>query len=168
MDSANDLKPPNGLAEIISTFGDIEAYIDDSGLLMSTWNIDYLAIVDLPFSIPLAWNKSVVVDRMTCHKLMVPIFANVFKQIENDGLVYAISDFGGCFSFRQKRHSNTKISTHAWGIAVDLNPNEDAQGTVGNMNAGIVDIFRRAGFKWGGDWVGKTDDPMHFQWCYNY
>ena len=84
MDSASDLKPPNGLSEIISTFGDLAAYIDDTGLLLPTWNLDYLTVMDLPFEIPLAWDKSVVVDRMTCHKLMVPIFAGVFKQIEND------------------------------------------------------------------------------------
>jgi hypothetical protein len=164
----DQVNTPNGLAEIVATFGDIEKYIDGTGLLAPSWNTDYLAIVELPFPIPLAWNKSVSVSRMTCHKLMVSVFTDVFNQIRNDGLVSAISDFGGCFSFRQERHSNTKISTHAWGIAIDLNPNENAQGTVGNMNVGIVDIFRRVGFKWGGNWIGRTDDPMHFQFATGY
>jgi hypothetical protein len=161
------MKAPNGLAEIISTFGNISNYIDNTGVLSVQWNTEYLAIVELPFALPLSWNKAITVSRMTCHKLMVPIFEDVFNQINTKVLQDQLLDFGGCFSFRPERHSN-KISTHAWGIAIDLNPNEDIQGTIGNMSPAIIDVFRSAGFKWGGDWVGKTDDPMHFQYAYNY
>jgi hypothetical protein len=76
--------------------------------------------------------------------------------------------FGGCFSFRPQR-TGTKLSTHAWGIALDLNPESNAQGTAGNMDARVVAIFKQAGFTWGGDWHGRVRDPIrHFQFCTGY
>jgi D-alanyl-D-alanine carboxypeptidase len=36
------------------------------------------------------------------------------------------------------------------------------------MDAGIIEIFRGAGFEWGGDWPGKLRDGMHFQFCSGY
>jgi D-alanyl-D-alanine carboxypeptidase len=55
----------------------------------------------------------------------------------------------------------TKLS-HAWGIAIDVNPETNAQGTPGNMDSGVVRIFRDAGFEWGGDWQGRSRDPCIF------
>jgi hypothetical protein len=57
---------------------------------------------------------------------------------------------------------------HGWGIAIDLNPETHLSGAVGDMDAVVIEIFRRAGFEWGGDWQGKTRDPMHFQFCAGY
>jgi hypothetical protein len=51
-----------------------------------------------------------------------------------------------------------KLSTHGWGMAIDLNPETNLQGAVGDMDAVVIEIFRRAGFEWGGDWRGKTRD----------
>jgi D-alanyl-D-alanine carboxypeptidase len=51
---------------------------------------------------------------------------------------------------------------------MNLNPLENVQGTAGNMNLGVVDIFRQPGFQWGGEWQGKSRDPMHFQFCTGY
>jgi hypothetical protein len=54
------------------------------------------------------------------------------------------------------------------GIAIGLNPETNPQGTEGNMDPGVVTIFRGAGFEWGGDWPGRVRDPMHFQFCTGY
>jgi hypothetical protein len=107
------------------------------------------------------------VSTITCHKLLANVFSHVFVHIQGSGLQNKITSFGGCFSFRPQR-TGTKLSTHAWGVAIDLNPQTNQQGTAGNMDTSVIAVFREAGFKWGGDWQGRTRDPMHFQFCTGY
>ncbi len=78
-----------------------------------------------------------------------------------------MASFGGCFAYRPQR-TGSKLSTHSWGIAIDLNPATNQQGSDGNMDPKLVEIFRCARFQWGGDWKGKARDPMHFQFCTGY
>jgi len=75
--------------------------------------------------------------------------------------------YGGCFNFRAKR-SSSKLSTHSWGIALDLNPETNGMGREGDMAPGIVEVFESFGFTWGGRWSGAGKDPMHFQFCSGY
>src|ERR1700680_1814868 len=110
---------PHGPGEIVVTFGDIYDYIRPGGSLDPRWQTDYLASVELPFPLPLSWDHSKSVSRMTCHKRMVEIFASVFGLVQARGLQSRISTFGGCFAFRQQR-TGAKLSTHSWGIAIDL------------------------------------------------
>jgi len=55
------------------------------------------------------------------------------------------------------------ISTHSWGVTVDVNPaqNPYKKPLVTDIPKAIVGAFKRYGFKWGGDW--STPDSMHFQ-----
>jgi hypothetical protein len=161
------LVPPRGLDEICATFGDIFGYIAADHTLDSRWQTEVLARVMLPFPITLSWDQSQTVSAITCHRLLANAFTGVFDRIQSSGLQTKITSFGGCFSFRSQR-TGTKLSTHAWGIAIDLNPETNAQGTEGDMDQELISIFRGAGFKWGGDWEGKTCDPMHFQFCTGY
>ena len=161
------LKPPHRLDQILATFGDIFAYLRSDHTLDPRWQKERLATVSLPFAMPLSWDRSRAVSRMTGHRLLVPIFQECFQNIAAQHLQEAITSFGGCFSFRSQR-TGTRLSTHAWGIAIDLNPETNPQGSAGNMHPGIISIFRNAGFAWGGDWSGIAADPMHFQFCTGY
>jgi hypothetical protein len=165
--SAIALVPPHGLAEICVTFGDIFGYIAKDHTLEAAWQSDFLARVTLPFPLIVSWDRSQSVSTITCHKLLTKAFADVFDRIQTSGLQSKITSFGGCFSFRPQR-TGAKLSTHAWGIAIDLDPETNQQGTAGNMDPAVIEIFRNAGFEWGGDWQGKTRDPMHFQFCTGY
>ena len=166
----NQIEPlmaPNGLEEIIMTFGDIREYVRADGQLDPRWETNFLARVDLPFPLRLAWDLSQTISRMTCHRRMAAVYASVFAAIQQRGLQARVSTFGGCFAFRPQRTGN-KLSAHSWGIAIDLNPASNLQGSAGDMDAGVVGIFRSAGFEWGGEWKGSTCDPMHFQFCTGY
>ena len=159
--------PPNGLEEIRSTFGDIFHYILSDHTLDPRWQTEFLTRIALPFNLPLSWDKSRFVDHITCPKLVAASFTQVFAEIQRAGLHDKIASFGGCFAFRPQR-TGTKLSTHAWGIAIDLNPESNEQGTAGSMDPGVIAIFKQAGFTWGGDWKGRFCDPMHFQFCTGY
>jgi hypothetical protein len=164
MEAGPALTAPHGLEQIVTTFGDIYDYIRPGGDLDPRWQADYLAAMELPFPMRLSWDRAKSVSRMTCHKRMVEVFAAVFQLVQRNGLESKISSFGGCFAFRQQR-TGAKLSTHSWGIAIDLNPGGNSQGSPGNMDAGLIDVFRGAGFEWGGGWQGTVQDPMHFQFC---
>jgi hypothetical protein len=161
------LTAPDGLEQIVTTFGNIQDYIRADGSLDPKRQADFLTRIDLPFPLSLSWNTASKVNQMTCHKRMADVFTEVLQRVQAQELQEKISTFGGCFSFRPQR-TGSKLSTHAWGIAVDLNPVSNAQGTAGDMDSQVIAIFRGAGFEWGGEWEGKSRDPMHFQFCTGY
>ncbi len=161
------LTTPHGLDEIIFMFGDIRAYIASDGQLQPSWQAGFLARASSPFPLRLSWDPSRTITQVTCHRRLATVYTSVFASIQERGLQDRITTFGGCFAFRPQR-TGSKLSTHSWGIAIDLNPESNPQGSTGNMDAGLIDIFRLAGFEWGGDWQGKTRDPMHFQFCTGY
>lgn len=163
----NTIAPPHGLEAILATFGDIHSYIRLDGSLDPRWQTEFFAALTLPFPMQLSWDKSRTATRMTCHRLVAEVFGRAFDEIQRMGLQAKIKTFGGCFSFRRQR-TGPKLSTHAWGIAIDLNPESNAQGSLGNMDPGLTEIFRSVGFEWGGEWAGAARDPMHFQFCSGY
>lgn len=160
------IAPPHGIEQIVATFGDIFAYINEDHTLNSAWQAEYLVSVPLPFALALSWDRSRRVKRMTCHKLLRSLRRH-FWPFSTQELESKVTSFGGCFSFRPQR-TGASLSTHSWGIAIDLNPESKTQGTTGNLDAIIVSIFKNLGFTWGGDWRGQTRDPMHFQFCSGY
>jgi hypothetical protein len=69
--------------------------------------------------------------------------------------------YGGCHMFRNKRGGST-LSTHAWGIAIDINPNENTlKSSRTTFSPAAVDIMERWGFLSGGRAWNR--DWMHFQ-----
>lgn len=121
----------------------------------------------LPFPLPLSWDPAQQVRNLYCHRRLASVFPAVFAEIERRGLRDKLRTYGGCFNFRSKR-SGSKLSTHAWGIAIDLNPETNGMGRDGDMAPGIVKVFESFGFTWGGRWSGRGKDPMHFQFCSGY
>jgi LysM repeat protein len=162
--AAPALPVPNGLDEVIATFGDIRTFIRPDGTLDPGWEAQMITRATLPFSIPLSGSPGVMITRIACHKKLADTFIAAFKELQNQGLQDKIVRYGGCFVFRQKRLSQS-FSTHSWGIAMDLNPETNAQGTSGNMDPDVIKVFQSFGFKWGGEFSGKSKDPMHFQYC---
>lgn len=157
---------PHGLEQIIKTFGNIHRYVTADGTLKPSWEAEHLGRVKLPFAIPLSWDRARNVTRLYCHNKLRDVFRAVFEELATRGLCNKIISYGGCFNYRVTRNSS-KLSTHSWGIAIDLNPETNRTGTPGDMDPKIVAVFRQHGFKWGGDWLGRKD-PMHFQFCSGY
>jgi hypothetical protein len=159
--------PPHGFQAICDTFGDIRQFVGDDGRLSPGWADEYIARAALPFPIPLAWETAKNVTAIACHRLVVPLVEEVFREIAARGLQRAVKSYGGGYSYRPKRGA-LKPSTHSWGIAFDLNPATNAMGTAGDMDPRLVALLEGYGFLWGGRWAGRNKDPMHFQYCTGY
>ncbi len=61
---------------------------------------------------------------------------------------------------RDVRGAGSK-SSHAFGIAVDINALANPLGTTGDMPEEVVRQWETEGGEWGGDW--SRPDPMHFE-----
>lgn len=159
--------PPCELDDIILTFGDIFDCINNDGTIKPKWELDQMGLVYLPFTIPLAACPSIEVDKIYCHKKLISTFTNVFRAIQEKNLRPYIRSYGGCYNYRCK-YNASELSTHSWGIAIDINPETNLPGARGDLHPEVVDIFRAFGFEWGGSWGHQEKNPMHFQWCTGY
>jgi len=81
------------------------------------------------------------------------------------------------FNYRMNVHTPTKLSSHALGRAIDLNPalNPFIKGdrilppgatydirVLGTVTEEVADLFKKRGWKWGGDWQDRKD-WQHFE-----
>lgn len=159
---------PNGYDQLIAEFGDPTPMITEDGRVSPKWEYDNMGFAQLPLPVFLSWDNTKLVSKIYCHRKMIPIFQDVFTKIHTAGLWVHVTNYGGCYNWRMKRTAQ-KLSTHCWGISIDLNPQENGLGTYGNQNQEVIDIFEDAGFIWGGRWKPKAScDPMHFQYCNGY
>lgn len=160
------LTPPSGLEGIERTFG--VPVIDKSGQLARTWAVANFTLAVLPYPLDNAYLPGLdfSVTRLYCHRLVAPLFLRVFEALLADGLADKARGYGGCVNPRAKRGNPAELSTHSWGIALDLNPTTNQFGTLGDQDPRVVSCFESFGFIWGGRWA--RPDPMHFQFCKDY
>jgi len=149
------MTPPDGLDAIKTLFGDPA---------VPGFEADHIVSFDLPY--PLVYGTAMV-RKSRCHRLMVPVFQAALSEVKSEGFADRASHYGGIFAQRAIRGNKTgRLSTHSWGIAIDLNPAQNALGTFGRMHPAIIAIMGRHGFLWGGYF--KRRDPMHFQYATGY
>lgn len=163
--STERLQAPTGLPEIIATFGDLQRYVRSDGSVSPDWEAEQIVRVELPFPIPLSWDASQQATRLACHRKIAPVFLDVLRQIQRDGHRDLVQSYGGAYHFRPQRGS-AKLSTHSWGIAIDLNTRTNPLGSKGDMPEALIRIFEDHGFYWGGRF--SRPDPMHFQFAKGY
>ncbi|HRK47804.1 MAG TPA: M15 family metallopeptidase, partial [Nocardioides sp.] len=103
-----------------------------------------------------------ILGAVTCNKLIFPQLRAALEDIQDQGLADKIhpDQFAGCYYPRFIAGTST-LSNHAFGLALDINAVENQRGTVGLIDRGVVRVFQKWGFTWGGDW--NYTDPMHFE-----
>jgi len=136
------LKRPNGLNEIINTFG-------QAGTNQTTMKM------------PAGPGGKMI--NVTCNGKIADRMKAAFEEIKAAGLSDNIKSFDGCFNNRAKRGGSSK-STHAWGIAFDLNASQNPMGSTKQTEGQrkLAAIFEKYGF------YQLPNDPMHFQYCRGY
>jgi hypothetical protein len=132
----------------------------------------YLTTIICPYPLRIAWDIDTTTTRVRCHKLIANNLLAVFEDLLSHYGSARIKElgidlFGGCFNYRKMR-GGTAWSTHAWGIAIDLDP---ARNTLKETKRTarfarpeykpMIDIFYKHGFVSLG--VEKDYDWMHFQ-----
>jgi len=103
-----------------------------------------------------------ILGAVTCNKVIFPQLRAALQDVVEQGLTAAIhpDQYAGCYYPRFIAGTST-LSNHAFGLALDINAVENQRGTVGQIDRGVVAIFEKWGFTWGGDW--HYTDPMHFE-----
>lgn len=134
---------------------------------------DNLTVIQLPYTMRIAWDLTKTVSRMQCHKLVADNFTKVFNELlSHYGLPelqrLGIDLFGGCVNVRLMRGSKKKWSRHSWGIAIDLDPArnklKETKKTARFARPEykhMIDIFYKHGFISYG--IERDFDWMHFE-----
>lgn len=131
-----------------------------------------LITVTMPYVRKIAWDLKAVTNKMQCHKLVAPIFQKIHEEIlEHYGIDeikrLEIDIFGGCYNFRKMR-GGSDWSRHSWGIAEDLNPDENGLKASWKSSQfskpaykAMIDIYYANGFVNLGVEINR--DAMHFE-----
>jgi hypothetical protein len=103
-----------------------------------------------------------ILGNVTCNKLIFPQLKAALSGLQAQGLADEIdpAEYAGCY-YPRFIAGTTTLSNHSFGLALDFNVPGNQRGTVGEMDRSVVEIFKRWGFAWGGDW--RYTDPMHFE-----
>ena len=99
---------------------------------------------------------------VTVHKDAASAFQAFLEELKEQG--YDLKDVQG-HNLRNIRGSN-KLSQHAFGNAIDINPysgNGFGVGAKTDLPPNVSAMAAKHGLTWGGDWKGRPD-PMHFEW----
>lgn len=139
----------------------------------AAWEAANLMRVTPPWRMVLAWDTTRTITSFWAHKKVAPSLSVVLAQIFADvGESQAVIDtaglhlFGGCYNFRSVR-GGTRLSTHAYAAAIDLNPVGNPLGKKWAEGKGMIPMrtverFEQAGWVWGGRFT-KRPDCQHFQ-----
>lgn len=112
-----------------------------------------LVFFNLPYPMVLAWDHSVTVTRQRCHRLVKDSLSGCLEEVRDhyetrEALEAAgMHLLGGIFLDRKQRGSN-RISTHAWGISIDLDPLRNAFRTPCRRLAESDSVYQYAVERW--------------------
>lgn len=98
-----------------------------------------------------------------CNLDLVEPLLKSFNLIIANNLISELKTFDGCFCIRAVRGS-TALSSHSYGLAIDINADDNKLGSTPLIPANLVRCFKDSGFSWGGDF--KRLDGMHFSYCW--
>jgi hypothetical protein len=162
--------PPDEHAELVAFYGLHDLRPD--GRPTAAWERAHLVTIATPYPLTLAWDLATQVRKLTCHKRVAESVARILAGIlAHYGSVDAVKTarmhlYGGCYNYRRISGSG-RLSTHAWGAAIDLDPDRNPLGQPhspeqGMMPMPVVALFEAEGWRWGGRFVSRPD-CMHFQ-----
>lgn len=151
--------PPDGYMQLVARFGAIQVRNDQ--VITPGWESAHMMIARAD------WMPT---GRLYINRGIWPALQASFEACLALGDGYQIRTLG-CFAPRCKR-VNGDLSTHSWGVAIDLNADTNplqAHGgpVITDIPTAWIAEFQKRGFTSGLDFSGRKD-PMHLQFCQNY
>lgn len=125
----------------------------------------YLTTINVPVNNSAGTPTTIAI---TCHKSLANEMYAVFLEMQRTG--FKIKQCS-CYGFRSMASGTGHLSHHSYGVAVDINWDANPAVYWGYkpdpsdpyyIDQTIVNIWKRHGFYWGGDWSASYYDPMHF------
>lgn len=157
---------PLPTAQIAQIFGSFPYSEGRKGaiIIARDWIQQNLVHLDTPFLAEEGYPSILV------HRKAKDSFEAAFEDITRAGLEGHILSCAGTFSPRHMGWDPSRnLSSHSWGIAIDLNvawngygSRPAPSGSRGSVRA-LVPIFAQHGFAWGGDFGAPLTDGMHFE-----
>lgn len=99
-----------------------------------------------------------------CNKLVAASLHRVLEAIAAGPHADILTRYAGCYNYRVMR-GGSSLSCHAWGVAIDLDPDNNGNLTpwpkVATMPFEVIEAFAREGWLSAGAFWGR--DGMHFQ-----
>lgn len=162
--------PADNPASLAAFYGKHDLRQD--GFPTAAWEQQNLTTFLVPYPMVLSWAPRTALTRIRCHRLVAASLKDVLEGIlAHYGSATAIRRagmhlFGGVYSFR-RISGVARLSTHAWGAGIDLDPDANPLGKPWKAGAGmmpkpVVALFEAAGWRWGGRFKNRPD-CMHFQ-----
>lgn len=209
--SANASTSSNNAIESRITYMDgfyyepIPDFVKEKIMGVSYKENDNVSLDDLRYCVMLYvdFNDETQTGEMICNKSIAQDIMEIFYELYQNGYqiqsIKLIDEFGGddhasmlanntsCFNYREV-DGTTRLSNHAYGLAIDLNPfynpyvtygkdgsvNISPEGSEGyadrnaefpykiDENDLAYKLFKAHGFKWGGNW-NSCKDYQHFE-----
>ena len=162
--------PPEQPQALADFYGAFKFRAD--GFPTAEWESAHLTTIAAPYPLVASWDSGVDITRIRCHRQIAESLRDILKGIlAHYGSIQKVRDarmhlYGGVYNFRRISGS-AKLSLHAYGAAIDLDPERNRLGkewqpSRGMMPAAVVALFESAGWKWGGRFQ-RRKDCMHFQ-----
>jgi hypothetical protein len=95
------------------------------------------------------------------HKDFQPCLFNAFKTLQFLGLYREIKTCDEAFNIRFINGSDSVLSVHSWGVAIDLNADHNPLGSEGSWSNAFIEVMHQNQIFCGQSWIGRKD-PMHF------
>lgn len=142
-------------------------YKSNSGFLAALQKFEsgFMELWDIPADINAAFQC--LPNKLYCNKDMIEPLEKVLRELiaafkagkltKLDSLI----TFDGCYNIRKIRGASVNLSIHSWAAALDFNAFRNGLGEKPTFSKAFVDIWKRNGFIWGGDFTRK--DGMHFE-----
>lgn len=131
----------------------------------STW----LKLVRIPDGMFPNWkvlDTELPVKRIAMNIDLHKPFLAALERVAFKGLGKELKTFDGCFNIRMVRGSNNQFSAHSYGLAIDLNAEENKLGQFWTkFSPDFIECFTQLGWTWGGNFKTRKD-PMHFSMCW--